>query len=92
MTTSFGGGQDRWEAMHSTITQVVSELDSSVRFGLTTYTSRDGDLNPPCPRLPTQVDFDLYNSGTIGDGKSFVVPLERCVRIRTGEEGSEAIG
>jgi len=29
---------------------------------------------------------------TIGDGKIFVLPLERCVRIRTGEEGSEAIG
>ena len=29
---------------------------------------------------------------TIGDGKIFVLPLERCVRIRTGEEGSDAIG
>lgn len=31
-------------------------------------------------------------TGELGDGKIFVVPLERCVRIRTGEEGSEAIG
>ena len=31
-------------------------------------------------------------SGEIGDGKIFVTPLERCVRIRTGEEGNEAIG
>lgn len=31
-------------------------------------------------------------SGKIGDGKIFVLPLERCVRIRTGEEGREAIG
>ncbi len=31
-------------------------------------------------------------TGTIGDGKIFVVPLERCVRIRTGEEGNDAIG
>ncbi len=28
----------------------------------------------------------------IGDGKIFVLPLERCVRIRTGQEGNEAIG
>jgi len=28
----------------------------------------------------------------IGDGKIFVLPLERCVRIRTGEEGHDAIG
>ncbi len=31
-------------------------------------------------------------TGELGDGKIFVVPLERCIRIRTGEEGSEAIG
>ncbi len=31
-------------------------------------------------------------TGTIGDGKIFVLPLEDCVRIRTGERGSEAIG
>lgn len=31
-------------------------------------------------------------TGTIGDGKIFVLPLERTFRIRTGEEGNEAIG
>lgn len=31
-------------------------------------------------------------TGQIGDGKIFVLPLEDCVRIRTGERGSEAIG
>jgi len=30
--------------------------------------------------------------GKIGDGKIFVLPLEECYRIRTGEEGNEAIG
>jgi nitrogen regulatory protein P-II 2 len=29
--------------------------------------------------------------GQVGDGKLFVLPLEDCVRIRTGERGSEAI-
>ena len=29
--------------------------------------------------------------GAIGDGKIFVLPLDECVRIRTGERGSEAI-
>ncbi|MCE5266817.1 MAG: P-II family nitrogen regulator [Planctomycetaceae bacterium] len=29
--------------------------------------------------------------GEIGDGKIFVLPLEDCVRIRTGERGGEAI-
>ncbi len=31
-------------------------------------------------------------TGAIGDGKIFVIPLERCVRIRTGDEGNDAIG
>jgi nitrogen regulatory protein P-II 2 len=29
--------------------------------------------------------------GEIGDGKIFVLPMEDCVRIRTGERGPEAI-
>ena len=29
--------------------------------------------------------------GEIGDGKIFVLPLDDCIRIRTGERGSEAI-
>jgi nitrogen regulatory protein P-II 1 len=31
-------------------------------------------------------------SGDIGDGKIFVVPIEECIRIRTGETGFSAIG
>jgi nitrogen regulatory protein P-II 1 len=31
-------------------------------------------------------------SGKIGDGKIFIVPLEECIRIRTGETGAEGIG
>jgi nitrogen regulatory protein P-II 2 len=31
-------------------------------------------------------------TGEIGDGKIFVLPLEECIRIRTEERGSTAIG
>jgi nitrogen regulatory protein P-II 1 len=31
-------------------------------------------------------------SGKIGDGKIFVLDLPECIRIRTGETGSEAVG
>ncbi|HXT59307.1 MAG TPA: P-II family nitrogen regulator [Pirellulales bacterium] len=30
-------------------------------------------------------------AGEIGDGKIFVLPLDDCIRIRTGERGEEAI-
>jgi nitrogen regulatory protein P-II 1 len=36
--------------------------------------------------------IEAARSGTIGDGKIFVTPLEQCIRIRTGETGSDAIG
>jgi len=31
-------------------------------------------------------------TGAIGDGKIFILDLPRCIRIRTEEEGQEAIG
>ncbi|HAY80847.1 MAG TPA: transcriptional regulator [Planctomycetaceae bacterium] len=31
------------------------------------------------------------DTGEIGDGKIFVLPMDDCVRIRTGERGPEAI-
>ncbi len=35
--------------------------------------------------------IDKARTGKIGDGKIFVLPVERVVRVRTGETGSEAI-
>jgi nitrogen regulatory protein P-II 2 len=31
-------------------------------------------------------------SGNIGDGKIFILPMEECIRIRSGETGHVAIG
>ena len=31
-------------------------------------------------------------SGSVGDGKIFVLDMQDCIRIRTGEKGSKAIG
>ena len=31
-------------------------------------------------------------TGNIGDGKIFIMDLPECIRIRTGERGSKAIG
>lgn len=54
-------------------------------------------------RLEIAVNDDFVNqtieaiskgarTGSIGDGKIFVLDLPECVRIRTGEIGNEAIG
>ncbi|ADH86420.1 P-II family nitrogen regulator [Desulfurivibrio alkaliphilus] len=34
---------------------------------------------------------EAANSGKIGDGKIFVLPVEEVIRVRTGERGAEAI-
>ena len=34
---------------------------------------------------------ETANTGKIGDGKIFVLPIERVVRVRTGEENRDAV-
>ena len=38
-----------------------------------------------------QAIVESANTGRIGDGKIFVLPLEEAIRIRTGDRGSEAV-
>ncbi len=38
-----------------------------------------------------QAIVDSANTGRIGDGKIFVLPMEDAIRIRTGEHGAEAV-
>ena len=56
----------------------------------------------PMTMLETVVEDDIVDAavqaivnaaktGKIGDGKVFVIPVESAVRIRTDEEGSEAL-
>jgi nitrogen regulatory protein P-II 2 len=43
------------------------------------------------PTIQAIIRGGRSGDGQIGDGKIFVLPLEDCVRIRTGERGPEAI-
>jgi nitrogen regulatory protein P-II 1 len=47
----------------------------------------------PDDNAPRVVDLIAENArtGRIGDGKIFVMPVEEVIRIRTGEEGPDAI-
>ena len=44
-------------------------------------------------RVPevTKAIRDAANTGKLGDGKIFVTPVEQAIRVRTGEEGIDAI-
>ena len=67
MTADFGG-QDRWSAVYETLMDpddgVVAQLESQVRFGVTLYTSEDGNEGPECPLL-TSVEAALENREAI---------------------------
>ena len=41
--------------------------------------------------LAGKVALVLGGAGEVGDGKIFVLPLERAVRIRTGESDKAAV-
>ena len=40
----------------------------------------------------TNAIIEGARTGEIGDGKIFILPIDECIRIRTGETGHEAIG
>jgi nitrogen regulatory protein P-II 1 len=46
----------------------------------------DGDVDRVVQQL-----LATANTGKIGDGKVWVVPVEELVRVRTGERGQEAL-
>jgi len=51
------------------------------------------DVVVPAEKLEEalKVIQDAANTGEIGDGKIFVFNVEKCIRIRTGESGKEAL-
>ena len=38
-----------------------------------------------------QAIVEAANTGRIGDGKIFILPMEEAIRIRTGERGPDAV-
>ncbi len=48
-------------------------------------------VNDDVVELCVDTIISTAQTGKIGDGKIFVTPVERVVRIRTGEEDEEAI-
>ena len=43
------------------------------------------------PAIAAIIQAARTGAGHVGDGKIFIMPLEDCIRIRTGERGSAAI-
>lgn len=43
------------------------------------------------PTVDAILEGARHGDGCVGDGKIFVLPLEQCIRISTGEDGGKAI-
>ena len=76
-----GGELDRVETYRGTT--VKMELSEKVRFEVAVS---DEFVQPTIDALCAGA-----RTGEVGDGKIFVVPLERVVRIRTGETDTAAV-
>ena len=76
-----GGELDRVETYRGTTVQVG--LADKVRFEIAVSDDFvDATIKALC---------DGARTGEVGDGKIFVVPLERAIRIRTGESDNLAV-
>ena len=76
-----GGELDRVETYRGTTVKVG--LEDKARFEIAVS---DAFVEPTIEALR-----DGARTGQVGDGKIFVVPLERAVRIRTGESDEAAV-
>lgn len=80
-----GHGQQRGEVEYFRGQAVRSPL---VRKTQITIGVNDNYVEPTIEAIIKAARSD---GGKVGDGKIFVVPLEDCIRIRTGERGGTAI-
>ena len=76
-----GGELERVETYRGT--RVKMGLSEKVRFEIAVS---EAFVQPTIDAL-----CEAGQTGEVGDGKIFVVPLERVVRIRTGETGHGAV-
>jgi len=102
MTSSFGG-QDRWAAVTEALTDpaggVITQLESSVIFGATLYTSDGGSAGGVCPMLTTvppalnnlaAIETLLTNNSPAGDtptGESIDAVVQELLNLPPNPEG-----
>jgi len=84
VTNSLGCGQQK--GYHETYRGVDVEVNllKKVRLEIA--------VNDKFVKPTVDAVIKAARTGSIGDGKIFVLDLPECIRIRTGETGSEAIG
>ncbi|MDR2803463.1 MAG: P-II family nitrogen regulator [Treponema sp.] len=84
VTNALGCGQQKGYTEHYRGVEMEVNLLKKVRIEVAV---NDNFVKPTVDAI-----IKGARSGDIGDGKIFVLPIEECIRIRTGETGASAIG
>ena len=84
VTNALGCGQQKGYTEHYRGTVAEINLLKKVRIEIA--------VNDDFVESTIAAISDAARTGRIGDGKIFVIEMHQCVRIRTGETGSGAIG
>ena len=94
---SFAGARDvaEWKARIRTAwpRMAMRRLDQAVpRIGYGETLRFEIAVNDEFVKPAIDAIIKGARTGKIGDGKIFVVPLDKCIRVRTSETGVNAIG
>lgn len=84
ITNALGCGQQKGYVAAYRGTQTEVNLLHKVRLAIA--------VNDDYVETTVEAIIAGARTDTIGDGKIFVLPMEECIRIRTGERGAAAIG
>lgn len=83
ITRVSGHGGEHEVIEHYRGSSVVLEFRDKVRIEMA--------VSEPFVERTVRAIMDAARTGEVGDGKIFVQPLERVIRIRTGEENVDAL-
>lgn len=83
VTQVLGYGNQKGFAEYVRGQKLNTTLLAKIKIEIVTVEERVGKL--------VEVIRETTQTGEVGDGKIFVLPVENVIRIRTGEEGGDAI-
>lgn len=71
--------------------RVETYRGTTVQMSLNEKTKLEIGVSDPFVEPTIKAILDSARTGEVGDGKIFVIPVEKIYRIRTGEEDREAV-
>ena len=86
-----GVSMSRVQGHGGEIERVETYRGTTVKMGLADKVRFEIALSEPFVETAIEALCEGARTGEVGDGKIFVVPLERVVRIRTGESDDSAV-